>query len=483
MQKTAVEIADGFYQSTSLPLNAQRCVNWWPVVPELSGLSTRALLEHPGITQFAYNDTGVFRGCENMGGIAYFVNGGYLYSVSSTGVSTRIGVISGSGYVSMANNGYKLAIVVPGDTLYEFNSTANTLTEVSDVDYIVSDSVSYVDGYYIYTASDGSVFFNSALNDPMNFDALDFGTAEIDPDPIVSSHVNHNQLFVLGTDTIELFQNVGGSGFPFQRIDGGSIQKGCTAKFSVVEFDNTFLFVGGGINERSAIWKVVGSSQVQKVSTAAIDFQIQQFTAEEISTAFAWTYSWQGGFFAGFTFESTRIPSRTFVYDATASAFANESVWHERQTGSEDNRWRVGGILKAYGKILVGDNVDGRVGEFDQDAYTDYEEPRYRMKTSRPFFQDELPLFQGQMELTMESGTGLESGDDPQIDFDYSDDGARTWSYPTARGYGKTGEYQRLCIWRKLGRIPRHRVLRFKTSEPVKSNLLKLCAYASVGTQ
>ncbi len=483
MPKIAIEIANGFYQSASLPLNAQQCINWVPVVPELPGLSTRALFDPPGISSFGDTNSGKNYGCQEMGGIPYVVSGGSLYSLDGGGNPTLIGNIGATRPVSMANNGTKLAIVIPGVTLWAYDSVTGSLTQVTDASYRVSDTVCYVDGYYIYTASDGSVFFSSNINDPLTFNALSFSALEIDPSPIVAGHVNHNQLFILAGRSVGIFQNIGGIGFPFQLIQGANIQKGCFAKFSLVEFDNTFLFVGGGLNEKAAIWRVVGSSQAEKVSSAAIDYQIQQFTQEEISSAFAWTYSWQGNFFAGFTFESTRIPSVTFVYDATSSALSGKAEWHQRQTGAAPNRWRVNGIMRCYGKTLVTDWTDGRVGYFDSDTYTDYGDYRFRTNASAPFYQDEIPMFQGQMELTMESGVGLTNGGDPQIDFDYSDDGGRTWSFPRARSYGATGQYQSLCIWRANGRIPRHRVFRFSTGEPVKSNLLKLMGYTGVGSQ
>jgi len=141
---------------------------------------------------------------------------------------------------------------------------------------------------------------------------LYFGTAEINPDKIVAAHVNHNELFILGEETIEIFHNVAGSGFPFQRIQGANIQKGCYAKFSPVEFDNTFLFVGGGKNERAGVWRVASSQSAQKVSTDAIDYAIQKFTSDEIAASFSTTFTIAGQFIAAFTFESTTIESVTF---------------------------------------------------------------------------------------------------------------------------------------------------------------------------
>ena len=301
-----------------------------------------------------------------------------------------------------------------------------------------------------------------------NIDPLDFGTAEINPDKIVSGHVNHNELFILGQETIEIFKNIGGSGFPFQRIQGANIQKGCYAKFSPVEFDNTFLFVGGGKNERAAIWRIVSSQSADKISTDAIDLAIQRFSEEEISKSFSFTFSIAGQFIAGFTFESTNIESVTFCFNATSQK------WFELRSGLS-GRWRVNSIINVYGKLLCGDSEDGRIGYLD-DVFEEYGETIFRERTAQPFIIDGNSQYWPELELTMETGVGLTTGqgDDPQIRMSFSDNGGRTFSSERSRSFGKIGEYNKRPIWRRNGRVPSHRVVRFTESDPVLCNLIRL---------
>lgn len=479
-----LEIATGFYQSVSIPLAAQRCINWEPIVPQSSALNQRALRDVYGIDiKLLTGDsiTGINRGAQVVNGVPYWINERALYSFTLAGVTTNHGIINGSGRVSLANNGQYLVIVVPGVTAYVFNNVDSTLTEIDDLDFQVSDTVSFKDGFFIFTTSDGDQFFVSNLNQPLVYSALDFGSADVRPDKIVASHVNHNELFVLGEETIELFQNIGGSGFPFQRVKGGDTQKGLHAKFSVIDFDNTFVFLGGDVNELTSVWRMGGG--VQKISTSAVDNAIQEYTEDEIADAFAFTYAYGGNFFLAFTFESTRIPSRTLVYDATTSALSGASVWHERQTGVTDDKWRVTSIVSAYGELFVGDSIDGRIGVLNKDTHTEYGDPIKRSKTSLPFHLDLFPLFVSELKLTMESGVGTIDGLDPQIGMEFSDDYARTFSTKYLRSYGKIGEYNRLPAWRRQGRVPKNRVLRFTTTEPIKSTLIRLDATASSGQQ
>lgn len=487
MPLTSIPIPIGFYQSESLPLSAQRCINWIPTVSEGGALNQVALFQPLGLKEFANSLVNKGRGSKVVKGVPYFVQGNSLISVSSSGATTNHGTIPGKGRVSLANSSRFLVIVVPGNSAFVFDNDDNSLSQITDPDFIISDTVVFKDTFFVFTASSGDVFFHSELNDPLDFDALDFGTAEISPDPIVAAHVNHNELFIAGSETIELFQNVGGAGFVFQRIPGANIQKGVHAKFSLIEFDNSFCFVGGGLNERSAIWKVSGSSSAVKISTNAIDNEIQKFTEEEIADSFAMTFADKGQFFAVFTFESTAIPSRTFVYNATASALSGSSVWFELQEGvnTKGNRWQVASIASAYGKLLVSDLTRSTIGELDGNELTYYGEPIFRSAATQPFSQDGIGIFAGTLECTFESGVGLTlgQGDNPQVRMDFSDNGGRTFSSEFSRSIGKIGEYTKRSIWNRQGHFPVSRTIRVTITDPVKANLIKMAASPDVGVQ
>jgi hypothetical protein len=447
-----------------------------------------ALFGTPGIPEQVLTGdtiTGPNRAAMLVGDIQYWANGSNLYSMTSEGVVTDRGALTGAGLISQANNGRYLVSVLSNGEGWVYDNTTNQLNQITDASYRLSKTVVFNDGYFLFNSKDGTVFFNSALNDPFTFDGLDVGTAEINPDKIVALHVNHNELFACGTETIELFKNVGGTGFPFQRIEGANIQKGVHAPFSLREFDNTFVFAGGGANELTAIWKVVGSSSTTKISTDAIDSAIQKFTEEEISNSFAFDYAQGGRFFVGFTFESDRIPSMTFVYDATASALSQKHVWHQRQSGVNKNRWRVNSITKAFGKLYVGDQIDGRIGILDLDVFDEYGSAISRVASTSPFFATGLPIFSGEYRLHMESGVGLTTGQgsDPQIRRSFSDDGGRSYTDEISRGFGKIGEYNSIPAWRRQGRIPRSRILKFVSTDPVKFVIIKLEALSEVGYQ
>ena len=246
MPRVPLPLGFSHYQAESRPFSGQRCINWIPTVAEGPALNPRALLQPSGLKQFADTLISGNRGAQLMGSLAYFVYGSSLFSVSSTGVTVNLGTIPGTGRVSLAHNAINkdnsdqfLVIVIPGVSAFVFNAGDSSLTQITDPDFVTADTVVFKGGFFVFSASDGSIFFNSLLNQPLSYDSNDQGSAEISPDLIVALHVNHDELFVGGEETIELFQipQGTGAGFPFQRIPGANIQKGVHARFSIVEFD------------------------------------------------------------------------------------------------------------------------------------------------------------------------------------------------------------------------------------------------------
>jgi hypothetical protein len=440
-------------------------------------LSNVALFSTPGISQLA--DTGEVlpgRGAVVMEGVYYVVVGLKLFEIDEFGAETLRGAIPGTKRVSMAHNGEQLVIVVPGGNSFVYNATTTTLTQITDGDFRTSDSVCFKDGFYIFTETDSNVFFNSALNDPLTFDALDFGTAELAPGNIVGCHVKFDELFILKKDNTEVFQNIGGADFPFQRIPGASFEKGTHSRYSPIQWEGAFYFVGGGVNEKTSVFMAGGSAEPINISNDAIDQEIQKFTDTEIADSFSFSYSLSGFSFRGFTFRSINTTPRTFVYNVTASRLLGEATWHEQQTGIADGSWRVNSVDFVYNKLLVSDNESGIIGILDPDVFTEYGTTILRSRTTGPIAGNGLPLYVNFLELTTNSGTGTISGQglDPKVMMDYSDDGARTFSSEFWRPLGKIGEYFRRSVWRRLGRVPAHRVWRFKVSDPVRVAFIKL---------
>lgn len=468
MTITVLPIANGHYVSDSLPLSAQQCINWYPNVEKVTPvLSQESLIGTPGIRQLTtsgeHNQRN--RGAWVMAGVPYFVNGDSLYRLESDlSTLTNIGTIGGDGRVSIADNGTQLCIVVPGASSLGYIYDGSSLTQITDADFTANgqpQSVVFIDGYFLFS-TDSKKFIISALNDGLSYNALDFGSSEADPDDIVAPFVFNNQLFMLGSQTTEAFQNIGTADFPFQRT-GLFIPKGLRGRFAITSANNSFMFLGSGKNESPAIWALDGNG-VSKVSTTAIDSFLQ---GQDVSNCFAWSYAQKGAYFVGFSFPDTAL-----VFDSVSGR------WHERKSmlSGVNIGYRANAIAVAYGKTLVADSQDGRIGSLELDEYKEYGNDIIRTVATQPFQNNMQAMMIPSIELTIESGVGNADVSDPVITLEISKDGGKTWDYARARHIGKVGEYRKRAIWRRNGRMSRFFALRFTLSDAVKPVILQLTA-------
>ncbi len=482
MPRIALPITNGFYNSDSLPVSHQECINWHPNIVQVQGaLSPETLIGTPGITQIS--TTGQVnqsnRGLHVKAGLPYFLNGETLIrldkSVDGAGVVTFtnvvLGTVPGSGKVSMSDNGTQLMVLAPGGKGFIVDEgAAPVFQEITDLDFTANGNpqfVDYIDSFFV-VSTDTKKFIKSAANDGLSWNALDFGSAEADPDVIVAPIVHRNRLYIAGSETIEDFVNSpSGAGFPFVR-GGLVIPKGVFAPLSLIDTGDTFLFVGGGTNESAAVWALSGNS-ASKVSTTAIDVVLGDLTDGEVSNITSYSYGKNGAIFICF-----RLPKTTFCYNTITNR------WHEQKsivtnpTGlSEVVSWRVSGVVTAYGLTLCGDNIDGRIGSIESDTFTEYGELIRRIFSTQPFSDTGNVMTVSALELTVNSGAGDLTTLNPKINMSISLDNV-TFNDGISRNIGAIGEYDQRLIWYRLGRVPRFISFRFTMSDPVNPTIIKL---------
>lgn len=474
--KQQIKIDGGYYLSNSLPLSAQNCINVYPHQPLTEGaISSGALFRTPGIAQLQYIGTGAGRGFHKFqkSEILFQVSGNQLiYQTSYNSTPQLVGTIAGSGAVSMADNGYVLCIIVPGNTGYFYTLATNTLVVITDpvfVDFQAQQggvtSVCTKDGRFVYT-TDLEFFLGSlpTTNFGKDFDALDYEDAEVNPDPIVRALEINNELYIFNSETTELYANIGGNAFPYQRISGATIDKGAKSRFGIIAVDKNFMFLGNSKYELPAIWMTTSGS-AQKVSTSAIDSMLQAYTDAELKDVRAWTYMADGHRFVGWT-----LPDQTIVFDSTASEFKNIPIWHVRQTNG--SRWSVNDCVSIYGHVIVNHDIDGRVGDLSRDYVTEYNNAITRTFALPYIFNGGASFVISDVELQCTSGCGRVINDvtqnnytlDPIIEMFISKTGGRTYTSIGNRKMGEDGDYSKRQIWRRIGRAQRDIIFKFVTS-------------------
>lgn len=451
------------YKGRSLPLSAQQLVNLYPEKSPIDAKAPVVLYGTPGLKSFASSvGDGPIRGAFDFNGVLCAVSGPDFFTVDSSGNATNRGTVGGTGRVPMDSNGAELAIVAGPGAGQTFIWNGTTLTAISDADFPGASDVTFMDGYLIFTKPNTDQFFLSALNDGTSYDALDIATAEGDPDDLVGCVNDHRELWLFGKKTTEVWYNSGNASFPFERIGGAYMERGCQSRSSIVKEDNSVFWLGeDGIVYRAAAYVP------QRVSTHAVEFAIGSYTKAQRESATAFSYTMEGHKFYCLSFANA-----TWVYDI-ASGMENP-LWHNRTGYDATNnsflpRWRADNGAVAYGKNLAGDYATGKIYELDMGTYQDDGSPVQRMAVSPPIHANGKRIFFNKMQIEIESGVGLTSGQgsDPQAMLEWSDDGGRTWSNEHWATMGKKGENNWRLIWRRLG-WAYERCFRLTISDPVK---------------
>ena len=443
------------YRHRSLPVSAQRVINWYAEAQPADAKARVVLLPTPGLTVFATLPQGPVRGLHVMGDVLYAVGGGALYRVTSGAAVTFVGNIDGTGAVSIADNGTQLIVVEPVSRK-AWVATETSFQQITDAAFELPVGVDVLDGYAAFVKADSTEFFLSAINDALTYDALDFASAEGSPDNIVAIKRVGRELWLFGENTTEIWSNVGAADFPFLRVSGAFVERGCAAAFSVATGGGTVFWLG----DDKVIYAADGFKP-KRISTHAIEQAIAGYS--RVDDARGWYYEQEGHQFFVLVFPDA---GETWVYDLTTGG------WHERESEGYDT-WRCAcGVAFATG-IIGGDVRDGRLYRVDTVLYDDAGEEVRRSVTGTTMHAEQRMLRFSGLEAEMESGTGLAYGQgvEPYVWLQKSDDGGRTFGNERWATLGRQGVYRTRVRWNRLG-AARNRVFRISMSDPVRTALI-----------
>lgn len=443
-----ISILNGIYTDQNSNIRTEYPRNLVPV-PKATGISAGFLRPADGVVQFG-TGPGSDRGAINWNNECYRVMGTKLIKVASDGTVTTIGDVGGSGQVTMDYSFDRLAIASSG-ALYYYDGT--TLSQVTDPDLGTVIDFTWVDGYFFTT--DGEFLVVTDLSNPFSVNPLKYGSSEADPDPVKAILKVRNEPHALNRYTIEAFDNVGGSTFPFQRIEGAQIQKGVIGTFACCVYLDAIAFLGGGRNEAPAIWIGLNGSTT-KLSTREIDQILLNYTETELSTVKFETHSE-----SGLDHLYIRLPDKTLVYDGATSRVFGQPVWFTLTTSIVgDAQHRVCNRVWCYDKWIVGDPQSTAIGYQTDEVSTHWgEQVGWEFSTNILYNEGRSAIIH-ELELVGLTGRSV-YGADPTMWTQYSVNG-EAWSVEKAIKAGKEGERNKRLVWLQQGYMRHWRIQRFR---------------------
>lgn len=435
-----IPFVGGSYDLALRKASIRRSIGMHLVGMEEPGKTKAVLQSLPGYTALV-SATGAIRGCLSTNDRTFWVIGTTLYE--QAGISNLIDrgtLVTNAGPVDMAYGTSQL-VMVDGDHGYTLQLATNTFAQITSEAFYGSDTVDFLDNYFLFIRPDTGQFYISAINDATTLDALDFATAESQPDNLVSMIPVQRRLILFGTTSTEVWFDSGAADFPFER-EGTTIEVGCLAAHSVKEIDNSAFWIGQDKNGGGIVYRLNGY-QAQRISTQGVEEALQGST--DLSQATAYCYQEHG-----LTFYALNAPglSSTWVYEVRADEWAERCDLDDAGQLCAD---RAVCHTFAYGKHLMGGS-DGVIYALDASVYTKAGDPLVRERISPHSAAPSLNyVYFTAFHLDCTTGD-TPQGEDPFVELFWSDDSGANWSNAVPRSLGKVGERFQRVSWYRLGR-------------------------------
>lgn len=418
-----------------------------------------ALLVRPGLTDFGEVGTGPLRGVARKAGLfgndALLVSGNTLYRVASTGVATAFsGTIAGRDRVKIDigrdADDNDVARIATGDAMYMATGASVAAEDFPEAGGAGAQDLVFHRGYWIaIEAGTDKAYYQ--IPGETTWNALDFASAEYQPDKLVAVDSVRDQIWFLGDVTTEPFTLTGAD--PAIAPYGGlAFDVGCRSRDAVVSIGGSIIWVDDRCNVQMS-----SGGEPRPIADAGLIALIREANAEDLR---AWGFGLDGH-----VFYVLSLGASTWVYDQSGPTWG---TWDSK--GYDYFRGHLG--CEYAGQIITLDALQGSgqiwlvdPGAMDDDgeeigcefsAFMEVKEGRVRV---------------GNVELIGLTGDAPMTGQGsaPLVGMRYSDDGAKTWSSWRWASMQTTGQYRGRVRWRQLGqaRAPQGRVFQFRCSEPI----------------
>ena len=343
-------------------------------------------------------------------------------------------------------------------------------------DLIKAEMSAYLDGYYIAAISQSQQFnvsSNASQYGGYQWNPLEYGLKQSNPDRVAAIIEAHGELRVFGTKTGETWTDTAAPppGIPLTKNLSGSIEQGISAPWSLAKLDDeSLMWIGGDDRGQGVVYRATGYAPM-RASNHAMEAAMQQYARTD--DAVAYTYQENGHSFYSVTFPTAQA---TWCFDAVTG------LWHQRGYWSIPQAKYVSDLAMyhtfAFGVHLVGGG-DG-TGKIYQQSITIPSDDGNPIRWWRraPHVNTEAKMLRhGTLQLDMQVGSA-DQGTDPQVTLRTSNNGGRTWGNERTVSSGAIGQYRKRVEWRQLGRA-RDRVYEVYGSDPVPT-LCLVDAYLDV---
>jgi hypothetical protein len=407
-----------------------------------------------GLKTFLNLGASPIRGTYQVGDFIYLAYENQLIRVANNGTFSTLGtLVTTGGRVNFSDNGTQL-IAVDGPNGYIVNLNTLVFTQITAPGWPGAETVTFLNGRFVVNKPNSGQWYWSGLYDGLSWDALDFATAESNPDNLVAVIAEMGQLLLFGTLTTEAWGDSGALDNPFARAGSNAIEWGLAARDTLCKFSDGLMFLRKNRLGQVQVCLLNGYNATA-VSNPELDYLFGTYGNVSNATAFAYMIS--GHAFYQINFPTVNV---SWLFDLQSQS------WSKLSSGG--GRHRADKCVQLLEKIYVSDYQNGKLYQLSLDFYTDDGATIVREFTSRHQANGNRMKF-NQLWLEFEPGVGLQTGQgtDPQCMMTVSRDGGDTFGNERWTTIGKVGNYKTRALWNRLGQAFDW-VFRFRITDPVK---------------
>jgi len=443
----------GNYQARSPIANAQVSINLYAEQNPADAPFPVTMYPAPGLTVLS-DFTGTYAGSVRA---LYQASNGAIIAVIGQAVINWLGpgqtpvtlgnLPTNTGFpVSICDNGTDV-VLVDGTTGGWYvplaqTGTTNSLVPISDPAWYGSNRVDFIDTFLVFNRPGTGAFYTTTSNVLLPLDPTYIAAKEGWNDLLVCCACLHDNIWLLGDVTTEIWFNAGGAAFPFARMPNSILQQGIVAPWSAVIADNALYWLSQDRWGRNMMMRGEGYA-ARRVSTFAVENEWSTYAA--LNDAIAMTYQLAGHETIGIYFPSG---DAWWAYDATTQ------MWHKRTYSDLTTPWlpfcmsgfgTVSGVTPTVNTTLAGDRTGPRILQVSRDAYTDNGVAIQRQRSWPHLQEDGQRINYTRFALSM---AGNQMNPDT-IALDWSDDAGLTYGSPVNQTVNNqsNGQY----LWRRLG--------------------------------
>lgn len=357
--------------------------------------------------------------------------------------------------ITIAGTAYTVALFL-SQTLIELttNPASTVFPAYTCIPSLAASQGAFLDDYFIVAQPNSRQFNHSGINDGTSWDAADFFTKSAYPDNISAILTDHEELWLLGTDTTEVWQTTTNGSIAFERIPGAFIHHGSAASWAASRLQEGIAWLVSEPN-RGGVGAVYAKGFVPtRISTHAVETVWNSYS--NVQDAVSFTYIEDGHEIWVITFPSANA---TWAFDVTAGVWAEWGWWNG--TSNDRARQMFHAFWQSYGFHVVGDWQNGNLYIQSTKYFTDNGTAIQWSRTAPHLSTEQLWNFYSKFQIDMEVGQSTSS---PLLYLSWSDDGGHTWSSPIS-GMPSDATYAGRLMWWRLGRS-RDRVFRVSGAVP-----------------